>query len=42
MVLLVVNEILTRVSLNNLIMNFVCFPIYVNLAHIFCYCLGLF
>jgi len=35
MVLLVVNEILTVEFLNNLLMNLVSFPIYVNFAH-FC------
>jgi hypothetical protein len=34
MVLLVVYEILTDVSLNSLVLNFVCLPIYVNLAHV--------
>ena len=33
MVLLVVNEILTGEFLNNLVMNLVSFPIYVNFAH---------
>jgi len=38
MVFFVVKAILTEVPLNNLVINFVSLPIYVNFAHLFVLC----